>query len=202
MTEQLQEQPGTPTEEQPTTPGDVSAQEKQPETSEDAPFFVARTQEDFNKKAGLSRESIRNAVIKDLGFDDPDELKETVEAYRAMEAELETEAEKVQRQLEKVQPKAEKAERYEQALQKHLEAQREGIPEHIGALLDRMDPVDQLEWISENREAIAESGKPASVGRGSAPGSSASPRLDFTTMSQAEFEQLQARVRAGEIISP
>lgn len=47
-----------------------------------------------------------------------------------------------------------KAERYEQALSAQLMALREGLPAHIITLLDRLDPVDQLEYIATNREAL------------------------------------------------
>lgn len=47
-----------------------------------------------------------------------------------------------------------RADRYEGALKTHLETQRKDLPAHITALLDRMDPVDQLDYIATNREAL------------------------------------------------
>ena len=57
-------------------------------------------------------------------------------------------------------------ERYKAALTTHLTTQREGLPQHVTDLLDRLDPVDQLEWIAKNREALAtpqRQGVPASA---------------------------------------
>lgn len=48
----------------------------------------------------------------------------------------------------------ERAERAEDALQTYLEKQREGIREEIVPLLDRMDVVDQLSYISEHGEKL------------------------------------------------
>lgn len=131
---------------------DQSAQEPSQESGGEAQR--AFTQEDVNRIAANEKREGRSSVLGELGFDDLDELKEAIEAYRTIEAETQTEAEKYQKELEKLSPRAEKAERYERALTGYLETEREGLPEHITALLDRMDPVDQLEWIRTNREAI------------------------------------------------
>jgi CRISPR/Cas system CMR-associated protein Cmr5 small subunit len=47
------------------------------------------------------------------------------------------------------------AERYEKALKAYLETQRTGLPAHVVVLLDKLDPVDQLEYIAKNREALS-----------------------------------------------
>lgn len=52
----------------------------------------------------------------------------------------------------------EQAERYKGALDKYLEAERKGLPKHVLTLLEKLDPVDQIEYIAANR---AELGKPA-----------------------------------------
>jgi len=48
----------------------------------------------------------------------------------------------------------EKLERTEGALKKLLETQRKGLPDHLIKLLDKMDPVDQLEYIAENKDVL------------------------------------------------
>lgn len=52
----------------------------------------------------------------------------------------------------------EQAERYKGALGKYLEAERKGLPKHVLTLLEKLDPVDQIEYIAANREEL---GKPA-----------------------------------------
>lgn len=75
-------------------------------------------------------------------------------------AEQLTAAESKAAEVETVQAKAD---RYEAALKTHLDAQRKDLPAHILALLDKLDPVEQIEWIAGNREALAkpQSGVPA-----------------------------------------
>ena len=48
-----------------------------------------------------------------------------------------------------------KAQRYEQALAKQVEALRKDVPKHLAPLLDKLDVVEQLEWLAANRDAIA-----------------------------------------------
>lgn len=46
-------------------------------------------------------------------------------------------------------------ERYQGALKAQLDSARKDLPAHITALLDKLDPVDQLTWLAENRETLA-----------------------------------------------
>ena len=48
-----------------------------------------------------------------------------------------------------------KAQRYEQALAKQVEVLRKDVPKHLAPLLDKLDVVEQLEWLAANRETIA-----------------------------------------------
>ncbi|MDI6769746.1 MAG: hypothetical protein QMD04_08725 [Anaerolineales bacterium] len=66
------------------------------------------------------------------------------------EKEIAEAREKLQ-ELDKAQ---EQINRYSETLNKHLETQRAGLPEAITKLLDKLDPVDQLEWLAANKEAI------------------------------------------------
>lgn len=45
------------------------------------------------------------------------------------------------------------AQRYEAALRVYLAKEEEGIPEHIRPLLDKLDTVERLEYVSANRHA-------------------------------------------------
>ncbi len=47
-----------------------------------------------------------------------------------------------------------KLSRYEKALNAHVVAQSADVPEGVKALLGKLDPVEQLEWIATNREAL------------------------------------------------
>lgn len=50
----------------------------------------------------------------------------------------------------------EKAERYEAALTTYLATQRKTVPSHLHGLLDKLDPVDQLEWIAANGDKLTQ----------------------------------------------
>ena len=109
-----------------------------------------------------------NAQLKELKQFKTDWEKQQAEGKRASEeAEKKRLAEQGQfkeladqaaKKASDLEPFKAKAERYEGALGKLLAEERKGLPKHVTALLDRLDPAEQLEWIAENR---AELGKPA-----------------------------------------
>ena len=67
----------------------------------------------------------------------------------------EKEIAEAQEKLQELDKAQEQIKRYGEALNKHLEVQRAGLPEAITKLLDKLDPVDQLEWLAANKEAIS-----------------------------------------------
>jgi hypothetical protein len=67
-------------------------------------------------------------------------------------------------QLETIPGLQTKAERYEKALNAYLATQRSGLPAHVTVLLDKLDPVDQLEYIAKNREALSQNVSIANAG--------------------------------------
>jgi hypothetical protein len=64
-------------------------------------------------------------------------------------------AEQRQARISELEPLSEDVERYKGAVEGLLEAQRKGLPDYVIALLDRLDPVDQLQWIAENGDKMA-----------------------------------------------
>ena len=50
--------------------------------------------------------------------------------------------------------------RYKQALTTHVNALRANLPSHLTALLDKLDPVDQLEWMSANHAELTRPNAP------------------------------------------
>lgn len=136
------------------TEAPAEAGQPTPETAETpAPEQEERTftQKDVNKLAGSARKEARTAFLNDLGFEKPEELKAFVEEYRSVQEATKTEADRLREDLETYKPKAERAETLEETLKGYLEREREGVPEHIIPLLDKMDVVDQLAYLSENK---------------------------------------------------
>lgn len=48
-----------------------------------------------------------------------------------------------------------RAQRYEAALGQQVQALRKDLPKHLAPLLDKLDVVEQLEWLAANREQLA-----------------------------------------------
>lgn len=69
-------------------------------------------------------------------------------------------AEKASKRVAELEPLAETVKRQGEALSKFLEGERKGLPKHILALLDKLDPVDQLEYIATNRNELRPAGGP------------------------------------------
>lgn len=63
-----------------------------------------------------------------------------------------TELEGVTRTMQTVE---QERDRYKTAVTALLKTQRTDLPQPIQDLLDKLDPVDQLEWIAKNRQAVA-----------------------------------------------
>lgn len=53
-----------------------------------------------------------------------------------------------------------KAARLQEAMNAVLETQRAGVPDHITALLDKLDPVEQLEWLANYRQTLQQPDAP------------------------------------------
>lgn len=167
-------------------PAPEAGQDQAPQGQQREPQYKY-TDKDVDKYKGDARKEARSALLKDLGFENPDDLKTFVSNYRDVEEATKSEADKLSEQLKGLKPKAERADSLEGVLKGYLEKERTGIPEHIGTLLDRMSVEDQLAWISENRESFEAAPQPPSIGRSVAPGVPSVPR------SGDEYQDLMAR---------
>lgn len=79
-------------------------------------------------------------------------------------------AEAAEKRAAEAEPYKTKAERAEAALTKLLEEERKGLPKHVTTLLDKLDPVDQLEYIAKNREALGAKPAPPNINAGDGAG--------------------------------
>ncbi len=124
------------------------------------------SQADLNKIAAKEkregRTSERTAILEELGFEDFDDLKGSIEALRIIEEETQSESEKLTQEVEKLKGKLkeseshkERAERYKGAIESQLEARTKDLPEHITSLLSRIDdPLERYEWLTANEEHL------------------------------------------------
>lgn len=66
--------------------------------------------------------------------------------------------------LAELEPQAAAVERYRGALEAVLAEHRKGLPAHLVTLLDRLDPVEQLEYLAANAETLRPAAPPAPAG--------------------------------------
>lgn len=147
------------------------------------------TQADLDAKVKdrLDREARKQAEALDRAKREAEEeaLKKNAEwqALAEKHAKRISELETVQQAVEE---KDAELQRYRGALESHLKGQRDSLPSHITDLLDRLDPVDQLEWLAKNRESL--STRPGN-------GIPATPRPSGQVTNEQIIEQQTERLR-------
>src|SRR5512133_496962 len=85
-------------------------------------------------------------------------------AGEAAEAEKLFSQAQVERMLEeRLGALGEQAARYKGALEQALAAEKKALPRHVLALLEKLDPLEQMEYLSANREELAQTFAPGGV---------------------------------------
>lgn len=133
-------------------------------TGQDANTF---TQEQVNQIAADARSSARSKATKDflgeLGFEDADSLKSTLDSWKQHQDGQKSELEKAQEELQTLKGSDEKLKTLEgnyqkamEVLQANVEAQMKAlnIPEHIAALIKEKSPIEALEYLTKNADAL------------------------------------------------
>lgn len=161
-TEQPQPQSG-PEPQRATPPGDATGPNGGAGAQTPAITFVSR--EDYQK-------AVEEALKERLDRERKKTEAATAKAREDAEAEalvknqeFQTLAEKRGKQVETLTAERDAAtqsveavtgerDRYRATLDRFLARERTGVPDHITALLDRMDPVDQLDYLAAHREAL------------------------------------------------
>lgn len=83
----------------------------------------------------------------------------------------------------------ERADRLAAALTTHLDQQRKDMPKHVLDLLDKLDVVDQLEWVAKHRDEV--------VGAGGRPGVPATPRANGNPVADKVDENRRRLAASG-----
>jgi hypothetical protein len=117
-----------------------------------------------------------NELLEKTGAESIDDILAAYTAQQEISAELEGQEVSDLKKAHKAELKtlSQEFDSYKEALQGYLDKEREGLPEHITEVLDQMSAPDQLAYISKHGEALRAEARPATVGRGSSPGSGAS----------------------------
>lgn len=74
--------------------------------------------------------------------------------FKELAEKRETKIKELEVQISELEPLKETVTKYEAALQKFLDAEKKDLPAHILTLLEKLDVVDQLEYIATNRESL------------------------------------------------
>lgn len=143
----------------PATTGDATGDGQTPVTTADKTFSQADVDRIIKERLEREQEKARKAEEK--------ARKEAELAGLAQQQEWQTLAAKRQEALqemeERLKPFEEMQERmgkYETALTAFLQAQLAGVPEHVVDLLKGRDPVEQLDWLTANRDKFAQQPPP------------------------------------------
>lgn len=183
-------------------PQETQAQEDQQAPQEEQRAF---SQEDVNKIAGNRYSEGQQKVLKDLGFEDLDSLKSTVEAHRKAEEESKTEIQRMQEARDSANEELEGAYahiaqmRQESALRDALTTA--GVnPERIAAALrladdDKLD-VDDKGNVTGVEDAIAavKESAPEFFGSGSRRAPDASPAGETdASVTEEQFNDMLRR---------
>lgn len=116
--------------------------EQQAEVDQIVKERLARAQ----KKAEADTEKARKQAEED-GLKKNQEFEKLAETRQAKIAEFET-------QLAELTPFKELAEKYKGAMEKMLQAQVEKLPKTIKVLIEKMDPLDQMQYLTENAKEL------------------------------------------------
>ena len=132
---------------------DKKPPEKQFSQADVDTIIADRLRREKEKSEKASQKTKEAAEAQKLA--EQEKFKELAEKHglkiTGLEANLET-------QVAELEDTTGKIDRLEEALKALLEAQKEGLPDFILPLLDKMDPVDQLEYLAANRESLVKGG--------------------------------------------
>ena len=74
--------------------------------------------------------------------------------YQKLAEQAQGRAQDLETKLAELEPLPEQLERYKGALEGYVKAAREGVPAHVIPLLERLDPIEQLEYLTAHAEEL------------------------------------------------
>jgi hypothetical protein len=197
-------------------------QQPTPEQAEEAnaPYFVAKTKEQYEAEYGTRAQRAKDKARKDLlerfGVENEDDLEEIVSDYQAIQEATQTETqileEKAQKaenarkslkenlqQIEAERDQAkERTETLEQLVAGFVTPRLEQLPEHYRELLDEWPVEKQAGWLTKNADKLTETNGNGNTQRPA--GSRPTGRPQVPPRAEADKEareqQRQARVSA------
>ena len=169
-------QPGSDTQAGVSAGGDASQ-------SGDRPVAMIFSQADVDRivKDRLEREKTarEKAMAKAKDEAEADSLKKNQE-WQALAERNAAKASELQAKLGELEPLSDQVTKLSGALSKYLEAEKKDLPKHVLVLLEKLDVVEQIEYLALNREALGRSGRVEGV--------PASPNAKQRSLSEEELE--------------
>lgn len=105
------------------------------------------------REARATLEKAQKAQAKDKAKAEEERLKESEEWEKLAEKRL-AEIEGLEARVAELEPLQESLERYKEALAGYVKRAREGLPDHLVPLLDQMDEVDQLAYLTKHSDVL------------------------------------------------
>lgn len=136
-----------------------------------------RAQRQADEKAKAAAEEATAKALKDNA-----QFKELSEKQQQALLEKETSLVQTKAQFETV---TQERDRYKSVLEEHVKERRAGLPDSITVLLDKLDPVEQMAWLTKNAATLG--------GNGNREGVPATPRQQGN---QTEAQKQKAQEKA------
>jgi phage-related minor tail protein len=130
---------------------------EEPAENEQKPEFTAEEIAKYKelRKEAATRRKENEALAKELA-----ELKaaqeEQANAELMEQGKYKDLADKANNRVKELESVAEQNERLIGVIDNLLTTQKDGLPESITRLLDKLDPVEQLEWLAENKATVTQ----------------------------------------------
>jgi len=118
--------------------------------------LTSALQSERERRKELEKE--RKAKEREADKAEAKRLEEAGE-FKELAEKAQKKAEDAEAKLSEFEPQIEtltaERDRYAKALKSYVDKAREGVPEHLTPLLDKLDPVEQLEYLTENADKLA-----------------------------------------------
>ena len=81
------------------------------------------------------------------------------EEWQALAEKNEARASELLAKLGELEPLGDQVTRYKGALEKYLATEKKDLPKHVLVLLEKLDPIEQIEYLAANREDLGKAGR-------------------------------------------
>jgi predicted ATP-dependent endonuclease of OLD family len=154
--------------------------EKTDEKTDEKTFTQVDVDRIVKERLEREKSAREKATLKAKEEAEAEALKKNQE-WQALAEKNDARASELAVRIGELEPLGEQVTRYKGALEKYLAAEKKDLPKHVLVLLEKLDPIEQIEYLSANREELGKSGKGPE-------GVPASPNPKQRTLSEDEQE--------------